>query len=379
ECVYNELSETFSHTAIRIVNDVQKDIRESSCFKLLVERYQVKAGLAVPLMVGGELFGVLVAHQCVTPRPWTEFEQQLLQRLGTQVEIAIQQSELYHQIQTLNTNLEQQVADRTRELKQRTQELADRTCELEKRTQELEKLGQFRDFLLYAVTHDIRTTAVGMMMLLQSLDHQDGGSIHIPRRFFDKMLRAGNIQRDKLDAIQEVHTLEIQGISLNPTAISPHAMVREVIAVLQPRAFQNQATIVNQVPSSLPLLCGDVVQLQRVLQHLLTNAIAHNPPGVTITLQAQDQAQDHPSNTSFPPSKQSRRYVTFYIQDDGQGIAPEKCDRIFQLCASTDQCHHLGGISLGLYLCHQIITAHYGSIGIDSTVSQGTTVWFNLP
>ena len=87
----------------------------------------------------------------------TEFEKQLLLRLATQVTIAIQQSELLSKVQYLNTHLEQQVEERTQELAQRTQEL-------EQRTQELEELGEFRDFLLHAVTHDLQTSSVGMTM-----------------------------------------------------------------------------------------------------------------------------------------------------------------------------------------------------------------------
>ncbi|MGK7889839.1 MAG: GAF domain-containing protein [Leptolyngbyaceae cyanobacterium] len=372
--IYDELVQVFSHTSLRVIDDMDSAAHTSHCFQLLVSRYQVKAGLAVPIPVNGALFGVLVAHQCQEPRPWTEFEQQLLQRLATQVAIAIQQSELYSQIRDFNVNLEQEVADRTQELEQRTQEL--------------EKLGHFRDFLLHAVTHDLRTTAVGTTMLLKSLATQPGSTIQMPRRLLQSMLQACGQQRDKLDAIREVHTLEIQGIPLHVAPLNCHTIVDNVMALLQPRAQANDAVLLNHLPPVLPNLRGDTVQLERVFHHLITNAIAHNPPGITITIQAQvppplppslleSLPVDHPGLDH--PGLDHPGPIKFQVQDNGQGIAPEQRDRLFQLCSDCTESRQLSGIRLGLYLCHQIITAHGGTIGVESDRQHGTTIWFTLP
>ena len=62
------------------------------------------------------LWGLLIAHQCAQPRQWEDWEVELLTQLATQVAIAIHQSELYNQLQQLNTQLEQRVERRTLEL-----------------------------------------------------------------------------------------------------------------------------------------------------------------------------------------------------------------------------------------------------------------------
>jgi len=87
-------------------------------FRLFLEQWQVKAILAVPIFHGNTMWGVLVVHQCSTERRWEAFEIGLLEQLATQVGIAIQQSELYRQVQNLNTALEAQVHDRTAQLQQ---------------------------------------------------------------------------------------------------------------------------------------------------------------------------------------------------------------------------------------------------------------------
>jgi GAF domain-containing protein len=58
----------------------------------------------------------LIAHQCSHPRQWEAWEVELMKQLATQVAIAIQQSQLYNQLQQLNAQLELRVQQRTGEL-----------------------------------------------------------------------------------------------------------------------------------------------------------------------------------------------------------------------------------------------------------------------
>ncbi len=75
----------------------------------LLEQLQVRAKLVVPILQGDRLLGLLVAHHCSAPRQWQPWESKLLQQLATQVAIAIQQSELYQQLQRANQQLENMV------------------------------------------------------------------------------------------------------------------------------------------------------------------------------------------------------------------------------------------------------------------------------
>jgi len=87
---------------------------EQATFPLnIVEEFhqqQVKAVLAIP---GRYVLGLPAAHQCSEPRHWQAVEINLLEQLATQVVIAIQQSELYQQVQHSHANLERQVQERT--------------------------------------------------------------------------------------------------------------------------------------------------------------------------------------------------------------------------------------------------------------------------
>ncbi len=70
------------------------------CYVDFLAEFQVRAALIVPILQGEELWGLLEANHCSSPRQWQQLEINLLKQLATQVAIAIQQSTLFEQIQT---------------------------------------------------------------------------------------------------------------------------------------------------------------------------------------------------------------------------------------------------------------------------------------
>lgn len=88
------------------------------CHVQLLAGLQIRANLVVPIVQEQVLWGLLSVNQCTQPRQWAPSEIELLTQLSNQVAIALQQSELYHQVQELNATLEQQVQERTAQLQQ---------------------------------------------------------------------------------------------------------------------------------------------------------------------------------------------------------------------------------------------------------------------
>ncbi len=126
--------QAYSGGKTRTITDLEQSDVEA-CLAEFVTQFGVRAKLVVPIIQakGAQtaeysceyschphcrpyLWGLLIAHQCSRPRQWETWEVELMKQLSTQVAIAIQQSELYNQLQQLNTQLEQRVQQRTTEL-----------------------------------------------------------------------------------------------------------------------------------------------------------------------------------------------------------------------------------------------------------------------
>lgn len=95
-CFNERCIEAYRQGRISAIADIYNDDIEP-CYVELLETFEAQASLVVPILQGEYLWGLLVTHQCVSPRQWQPDEIHLFQHLAAQVGIAIQQSELYQQ------------------------------------------------------------------------------------------------------------------------------------------------------------------------------------------------------------------------------------------------------------------------------------------
>lgn len=343
-----EIRALFEHGAVQAIDDTH----QSGLTPLLAEYYQrcqILSSLGVPITIGDEFFGILIANQCTTKRHWLQVEIDLLTRLATQVGIAIQQGRLYQQVQSLNAELEQKVLDRTAELRQKMQQL--------------EELSKAQDDFLHAVSHDLRTPLMGMGLVLKNLQSQTGETISFPRSAIDLMVQSCDRQISMLNSLLEVHSADVKGIALNPQPTDVAALITAIVAEMDPLLLANQAVLINQVPPHLPLLSVDAEQLRRVFENLITNALQHNPPGLTLTISA----------------NLDETMLRCIVQDNGVGMSDVESRSLFDRYVRGDRSRRSAGIGLGLYLCRQIILAHGGHIGVTSSPGEGATFWLTLP
>ncbi|MFE1746417.1 GAF domain-containing protein [Coleofasciculus sp. H7-2] len=94
DCFPEEYAKLYSQGRVRAINDAKTE-NITACHWEFLQSMQVQANLVVPIRMGEQLWGLLIAHECHAPRAWNVAEVELLQQLGDQAAIAIQQAELY--------------------------------------------------------------------------------------------------------------------------------------------------------------------------------------------------------------------------------------------------------------------------------------------
>jgi len=97
-CFHDHCIEPYRQGRVATLSDIATADLEP-CYVELLQQFQVKANLVVPILQNDHLWGLLIAHHCAAPRLWQPAEIAMVKRLATQVGIAIQQSELYQQLQ----------------------------------------------------------------------------------------------------------------------------------------------------------------------------------------------------------------------------------------------------------------------------------------
>jgi len=138
-------------------------------------------------------------------------------------------------------------------------------------------------------------------------------------------------------------------------------VVEEGLYFLEARCARTGTRVVRELAAALPEIEADAAQLKQVLVNLVVNAVQAMPEGGTLTVgtRAADAA------------------VVLWVADTGTGIPDEILGKIFLPFFSTKDVTE--GTGLGLSVVHGIITAHGGSIDVQSRPGQGTRFEICLP
>ncbi len=187
---------------------------------------------------------MLVAHQCSQAREWNKSEIDLLDKLSTPVAIAIQQAKLYEELQGFNASLEQQVDERTQELRQKYAEL--------------EELQNTKDEFLQAFSHDLRTPIMGIQLVMKNYHSRSNGEpVTISLPTLERVIQSCDHQLQLIDSLLEAHSSDVKGLKIQEWPLSLHSLSQAIVKDLEPLLLKNQATITNHIGVDLPLVAAD--------------------------------------------------------------------------------------------------------------------------
>lgn len=236
--------------------------------------------------------------------------------------------------------------------------------------QQLQRTEQSLKLLLHAVSHDLRNPVLGMKMVFQNLLDgngitctQDDEKVPVPRSFVERMVQGSDRHLSLIDALLDTHTEATRPLSLHYEPVALGQFIPTILCEMKPWLHKKQATLTYVIPTDLPTIQLDPIQVCRVLKNLVENALNHNPPGVQIEVEAQlvgDRLQCS-------------------VRDNGAGISAEQCECLFKLFERGPNARHTNGLGIGLHLCQQIIHAHGGEIYVANCPEGGAQFWFTLP
>jgi len=229
---------------------------------------------------------------------------------------------------------------------------------LEERLHEAEHLSRVGQ-LASGIAHEIRNP---LNYISLAIDHLKGEIKTTSPEAQEEIIRiADTIKEEVRKANYMVLNFMNYGrpLKLRRAEVSYGDIIDRALTVLADKLKEQHVTIRLDIPPDLPPLNCDQELFRNCLFNFITNAAQSMPQGGVITLGAE----------------LADGFFQLTFQDEGEGIAPEDLEKIFQPYFTTKEV----GIGLGLAITERIIKEHGGEIRVTSTPGRGTRFTVLLP
>ena len=227
---------------------------------------------------------------------------------------------------------------------------------------ELETSEKLKKNLIADVAHELRTPVSSIRGYLEAIQDDviqpDSATIGLLDRQAQLLARLVN-------DLQELNLAESGQLSLVREPASVDDIIRTAAAAINSKLTATGLNLEVEVSDGLPPVSVDRLRLEQILNNLLTNAVAHTPPGGTVAISA----------SASPESLEIR------VSDTGEGIPAEDLPFIFERFYRVDKSRTraTGGTGLGLTIVKRLAEAHGGRVRVESQVGRGTTFFLTLP
>ncbi|MBD0385908.1 MAG: PAS domain S-box protein [Nostoc sp. C3-bin3] len=347
----------------------------------LLERFQAKAYIIVPILYGNQLWGLLASYQNSNPRQWKPGEINIVVQIGNQLGVAFQQAQLLAQTQRQSQALQEAVI---------TADAANRA----------------KSEFLANMSHELRTPLNAILGFTQIMSHDHALSTEHQQNLAI-INRAGEHLLNLINDILEMSKIEAGRITLNLNSFDLIRLLESLEEMLRFRATSKGLELVFEYTSHLPqYVQADESKLRQVLLNLLGNAIkftdtgrvmlrvgiGHGGLGVGEQRDKGDEGDEEdkgdkgefttPSYLSFlnaqcpMPNAQS---LIFEVTDTGRGIAPQEIGLLFEAFGQTETGRKSQqGTGLGLAISRKYVQLMGGDISVISTVGEGSKFAFDI-
>lgn len=227
----------------------------------------------------------------------------------------------------------------------------------------LRRFDQLKTDLVATVAHEFRTPLTSLHMAIHLCLDGTAGDLSETQQ---DLLHAARADCERLQAmvndLLDLSRAEGGVLSIRPDAEDVSALLENAGATHSAEASLRRVhLVIETVPAGLSVL-ADVDRMALVFSNLISNAIRHSPEGGTVSVGAVPQ----------------ENAVRFEVRDAGPGIDPAFHQRVFEKFFRVPG-QESGGAGIGLYIARDVVQAHGGTIGVDSTQERGSTFWFTLP
>ena len=348
-----------------ISRDAQQDQRFEANQSIMTNN--IRSALAVPLHAQDEVLGVLHLDKRSARRPFESEDLQLAVIVAQQAAATIANLRLFDAIRLANRELEGARDEILRWNQELEHKVAERTHEVQAQAERIAELSRQKDQLLGTVAHDLRTPLTGMLGFAEVAisDLQAGSATEHTLEDLLVIRQSAQEMSELLNDLLDVSRLEAGKLRIEPRPLDLGARIDGDRRRYEMWASSKEIHFSAEIPAAPLWVLADPKRIQQVLNNLVSNAIKFSSPGGTIIL-----------GLGAGPD-----LVEVFVQDTGQGIAPDDLEKVFASYEQTKTLATAGehGAGLGLSIAKKLVEQHGGEIWVDSRPGVGSRFTFSLP
>jgi signal transduction histidine kinase len=240
-------------------------------------------------------------------------------------------------------------------VKEKNEEVLIQRDKLKQKNKKLQEMDEFKKGMTSMIVHDLKNPLNSILNTPKSLSADDKVLM---------MQQSGKQMLNMVLNILDVHKYEdlAMKVELKEYTVAPIAnnAINQVLFLSK----QKDISISNSINSGIVCLLEEET-IERVFVNLLTNAIKYSPVGGTIKLFSKIVSKDH---------------VRICVSDEGEGIAKDKINLVFQRFGQivAKKSGTIKSTGLGLAFCKMAVEAHGGEIWVKSDTGEGSIFCFTL-
>ncbi|PMY44814.1 MULTISPECIES: hybrid sensor histidine kinase/response regulator [Pseudomonas] len=232
---------------------------------------------------------------------------------------------------------------------------------------ELEQAVRMRDDFMSIVAHEVRTPLNGLILETQlrkmhlARDNAAAFTLDKMHAMVDRDERQIKSLIRLIEDMLDISRIRTGKLSIRPSRVDLVQLVRGLLENFAPQVEAAESSIALTAEDSL-LGQWDEFRIEQVISNLLTNALRY---GAKSPIEVRVYRADGQARVE--------------VRDHGIGISEENQARIFQQFERVSINHAVAGLGLGLFISEQIVTAHGGTIEVDSRIGEGALFRVCLP
>lgn len=322
----------------------------SECHARILAQFQVRANLAVPLLQGQTLWGLLCIHQCRGPRQWQATEIEFVSQIANHLGVALRQAQIL-------ASLRAEIAER----QQAEESVQALNRELQQAVLELTSVNRELEAFSYSVSHDLRAPLRSIDGFSQALLEEYGDQFDAIGQDYLNRIRAATQRMGQLiDDLIDLSRLTRSDMHREPVDLS--ALAQAIAAELQ---LSNPARSVSFTIQPHLVANGDPRLLHILLSNLLDNAWKFSSKQAHAQIEFGAQSRDAGS-------------ASYFLRDNGVGFDMAYVDKLFGVFQRLHGIHEFPGTGIGLATTQRIVHRHGGRVWAEGVVDQGATFYFTL-